>query len=230
MFECCLHTLRVLLLRMGWVADADTVQYMPIIGENATLKCRGQVIRSHQEYNTALPWRKLATTKPVPPTRAEALMSADHKPVVHMTGMSCRLVGVQKGQLEALWASANHRPQDLVLSSLPMSTLLPTPLANLLKGFGDKAKIFDGDDRIIARLPGPPYKFIDRIVRLDNCEPWVLKPGAIAEAEYDVPPDEWYFHSYPQGGTPFMPFAVLLEVAPAALWLARCLFGLSPDQ
>ena len=44
MYECCLHTLRIYLLRMGWVADAADVVYQPVAGVRSRLKCRGQVL------------------------------------------------------------------------------------------------------------------------------------------------------------------------------------------
>ncbi len=54
-----------------------------------------------------------------------------------------------------------------------------------------------------------------------DCEPWVLSAGGVIEAQYDVPPDAWYFEAERQ---PRMPFAVLLEVAlqPCG-WLAAYL-------
>jgi 3-hydroxymyristoyl/3-hydroxydecanoyl-(acyl carrier protein) dehydratase len=75
--------------------------------------------------------------------------------------------------------------------------------------FGDRYRIFDSE-RVIARLPGPPYQFLDRITRIEGCEPWVMKAGGTATAEYDVPPGAWYFAAE---RAPVMPFAVLLEVA-----------------
>ena len=75
--------------------------------------------------------------------------------------------------------------------------------------FGEPYRVFDAE-RVIARLPGPPYQFLDRIVRVTGCEPWVMKAGGTATAEYDVPPDAWYFAAE---RAPVMPFAVLLEVA-----------------
>jgi 3-hydroxymyristoyl/3-hydroxydecanoyl-(acyl carrier protein) dehydratase len=57
-------------------------------------------------------------------------------------------------------------------------------------------------------LPGPPYQFLDRITCLD-AEPWKMVAGGTVEAQYDVPPDAWYFAADRQ---PEMPFAVLLEV------------------
>ncbi|HEY5512406.1 MAG TPA: type I polyketide synthase, partial [Geomonas sp.] len=75
-------------------------------------------------------------------------------------------------------------------------------------GFGDKYRIFD-TDRKIARLPGPPFQFMDRVTALAG-EPWQMVPGAMAEAQYDIPADAWYFAADRQ---PRMPFAVLLEAA-----------------
>src|SRR5205807_2931021 len=41
-------------------------------------------------------------------------------------------------------------------------------------------------------------------------EAWKMKPGGVIEAQYDVPPDAWYFEANRQER---MPYAVLLEVA-----------------
>src|SRR5262249_30759227 len=45
MYECCLHTLRILLHRFGWVAEAGTV-CEPVPGVDSRLKCRGQVLET----------------------------------------------------------------------------------------------------------------------------------------------------------------------------------------
>jgi 3-hydroxymyristoyl/3-hydroxydecanoyl-(acyl carrier protein) dehydratase len=76
------------------------------------------------------------------------------------------------------------------------------------EAFGEPYRVFDSE-RVIARLPGPPFQFIDRIVRID-AEPWKMVAGGAADAEYDVPSDAWYFEDERQ---PWMPFSVLLEVA-----------------
>ena len=46
MYECCLHTLRVLALRLGLIGDASkgNVVWEPIPGQKSSLKCRGQVL------------------------------------------------------------------------------------------------------------------------------------------------------------------------------------------
>lgn len=87
------------------------------------------------------------------------------------------------------------------------------------EAFGAAYKMFDGP-RKIARLPGPPYQFLDRIVEIHG-QPWKLVAGPEIEAEYDVPAGEWYFGANRQGD---LPFAVLLEIAlqPCG-WLAAYL-------
>ena len=43
MYECCLHTLRIYLMRLGWVGEQDEVVCEPVPGIASQLKCRGQV-------------------------------------------------------------------------------------------------------------------------------------------------------------------------------------------
>ncbi|PMY00836.1 hypothetical protein, partial [Pseudomonas sp. MPR-R5A] len=87
--------------------------------------------------------------------------------------------GTTRREVESLWAG----PQVSVPSSKPpyvRSPALYGPDKILAysngkpsEAFGDKYLPFD-KDRIIARLPGPPYQFLDRIVETKG-EPWVLK-------------------------------------------------------
>ena len=74
---------------------------------------------------------------------------------------------------------------------------------------------------MIARLPGPPYQFLDRIAAIAGCRPFELAAGGSVVAEYDVPREAWYFQSH---GQATMPFSILLEVAlqPCG-WLAAYL-------
>jgi 3-hydroxymyristoyl/3-hydroxydecanoyl-(acyl carrier protein) dehydratase len=87
------------------------------------------------------------------------------------------------------------------------------------EAFGEPYRVFD-EERIIARLPGPPYQFLDRITEI-RTEPWKMVAGGHIVAEYDVPPDAWYFVANRQEE---MPFAVILEIAlqPCG-WLAAYL-------
>ncbi len=76
------------------------------------------------------------------------------------------------------------------------------------KAFGDKYKVFDSE-RQIARLPGPPYCFMDRVIKADHT-PWEMKQGGWIEAEFDLPDNGWYFRA---DGSDTLPFSILLEIA-----------------
>ncbi|MCG8379356.1 MAG: type I polyketide synthase, partial [Proteobacteria bacterium] len=217
MYECCLHTLRVYLLRMGWVGEAGEFVYEPIIGETSQLKCRGQVIETTKTVQYEITLKEIGYKEDgTPYVLADALMYADHKAIVQMKNMSVQLTGLTKEKLEARWQNKPWEKQIL----FDNNSILAFANGNPSEAFGDKYKVFDHDRRI-ARLPRPPYKFLDQIISIKDCEQWVLNAGGIIEAEYDVPHDEWYFTEDKQA---FMPFAVLLEVAlqPCG-WLAAYL-------
>jgi 3-hydroxymyristoyl/3-hydroxydecanoyl-(acyl carrier protein) dehydratase len=87
------------------------------------------------------------------------------------------------------------------------------------EAFGEPYKVFDAE-RVMARIPGPPFSFLTRVTHIE-AEAWKLVAGGRIVAEYDVPPDAWYFASARQG---VMPFAVLMEVALQSCgWLAAYL-------
>src|SRR6185436_41498 len=114
MYECCLHTLRVLLMRMGWVGEAGEVVCEPVPGVNSRLKCRGQVIATTKTVTYEVTVKELGYG-PEPFCIADALMYADGKPIVEITNMSLRMSGLTREKLEATWAS-NPTPHPPPLS------------------------------------------------------------------------------------------------------------------
>ena len=235
MYECCLHTLRIFLLRMGWVGETDEVIYEPIPGVASQLKCRGQVTASTRKVQYEVTLKEIGyDAEGTPFALADALMYADGKPIVQTPNMSLRLSGLTREKIEALWQPVAWASRPCSFLNKNMGETPMPPLFNRDRitafaigkpsdAFGDRYRVFD-HDRKIARLPGPPYQFLDRITSIQNAEPWVLAAGAVIEAEYDVPQDAWYFASNQQSATSEMPFAVLLEVAlqPCG-WLAAYL-------
>jgi 3-hydroxymyristoyl/3-hydroxydecanoyl-(acyl carrier protein) dehydratase len=229
MYECCLHTLRVLLTRLGWVGEAGEVAWEPVPGVQSRLKCRGQVLDTTETVTYEVTVKEVGF-RPEPYCLADALMSADGKPIVEITNMSARLTGSSRQKLEAVWARAgigfrvsggtDTRPgfgsipdtrypiPDTQYPLYGAASILAFSNGNPSEAFGEPYRVFDRD-RVIARLPGPPFQFLDRVVAVAG-EPFVLKAGASCETEYDVPPDAWYFA---EGGGEAMPFGVLLEVA-----------------
>jgi acyl transferase domain-containing protein/3-hydroxymyristoyl/3-hydroxydecanoyl-(acyl carrier protein) dehydratase len=214
MYEGCLHTLRLFLLSLGWVGEAESTWAEPIPGVASRLKCRGQVTAQTRRVSYEVHLRQLGL-EPEAFAIGDALMFADGKPIVEITDLSLRLRGVNREQLRSLWGKQT-RPRPALFDR---ERILAFAVGKPSEAFGPPYAVFDSE-RVIARLPGPPYQFLDRIVAI-AAEPWKLQAGGVVEAEYDVPTDAWYFAANRQ---PAMPFAVLLEVAlqPCG-WLAAYL-------
>ncbi|HBE88255.1 MAG TPA: type I polyketide synthase, partial [Elusimicrobia bacterium] len=226
MYECCLHTFRVLLMRLGWVAEEGSCWYEPVPGVTSRLECRGQVLPSTKKAMYEIVVKEIGYREDgTPYAIADAFMYADGRRIIHIHNMSVRMGGGRKDAIEALWKKArtsagvpaDSGPRPAIFDNASITAFA---VGKPSEAFGDRYKIFD-EGRVIARLPGEPYKFLDRVVKIENCRQWELKAGGYIEAEYDVPPGEWYFKSGAQGS---MPFAVLLEVAlqPCG-WLAAYL-------
>jgi 3-hydroxymyristoyl/3-hydroxydecanoyl-(acyl carrier protein) dehydratase len=213
MYECCMHTLRIFLLRMGWVAESDGSAWEPLPGIASKLCCRGQVLETTRVVTYEVSIRELGYG-PEPYSIVDALMYADGKPIVEITNMSARLTGTNRKKLEALWSASPPLPLEDGLGErikpaiYTKQQILAYSNGNPSEGFGEPYRIFDSG-RKIARLPGPPFQFMDRVTALKG-EPWQMTAGAMAEAQYDIPADAWYFAVERQ---PRMPFAVLLEAA-----------------
>ena len=239
MYECCMHTLRIYLLRMGWIGEDGTTWCEPVPGVNSGLKCRGQVIETTRTVTYQVSIKELGYG-PEPFAIVDALMFADGKPIVEISNMSVRLAGLNRETVEALWIGTVPASQETVPVVQPSAEKGQSPFGDSPKGtaplygydkilafstgnpseaFGAPYRIFDSE-RKIARLPRPPFQFLDRIVAVSG-EPFVLAEGATCVAEYDVPPDAWYFSA---GRQPEMPFCVLLETGlqPCG-WLAAYL-------
>jgi PfaB family protein len=214
MYECCLHTLRIYLLRMGWVGEQDEFVYEPVYGIKSQLKCRGQVIGSTRRVQYEITLKEIGYQNDgVPYVLADALMYADGKPIVQMNNMSLQLSGMTKDRIESLWnvqyKTATEKIEDTKEAIFDHDSILAFAVGKPSDAFGEKYQIFD-HERVIARLPGPPYQFLDRITSIEKCEQWQLRAGGVIEAHYDVPEDAWYFAADRQA---CVPFSVLLEVA-----------------
>ncbi len=218
MYECCLHTLRVLLLRKGWIAEGDAeVRCEPIDGIASQLRCRGQVTVNSRTVSYRVEIKQMGYD-PEPYVLATAAMYVDGRYVVEMEGMSLRIRGLSRAMVEATWATSQRQARARP-ALYTRKQIVAFCEGNPSEGFGEKYRPFD-HERQIARLPRPPFLFIDRVVKCDDL-PWVLKPGGWVQCEFDVEPDAWYFAASRQRT---MPFAVLAEAAlqPCG-WLAAYL-------
>ena len=225
MYECCAHTLRVFLQRMGWFTDSGSVVYEPKPGVRSILKCRGPVTPRTRKVLYEVHIRQLGFD-PAPFAVADAHMFADGRRIVMFRDMSMQVTGLTRTDIDRFWRSARTEPaagsEDGGKGASPPAALpssAPAPVftreqilafagGKPSKAFGPRFAPFD-EGRFIARLPAPPYSFIDRIVGID-APANVMAPGGWVEAEFDVKPDDWYFAA---NRAPSMPYAVLQETA-----------------
>lgn len=214
MYECCLHTLRVYLLRMGWLGETGKVAYQPVPGVASRLKCRGQVLVDTKKACYEVTVKEIGY-RPEPYVIVDALMFSDDKAIVEITDMSLRISGLDRQTLETLWAGKTSATPSLTESETfikpavySRDKILAYAIGKPSEAFGEPYKIFD-QDRIIARLPGPPFMFVDRVVAVKG-EPWKMVAGGKVETQYDIPEEAWYFSANRQNT---MPFVVLLEAA-----------------
>ena len=64
MYECCLHTLRIFLLRLGWIGEQGQVVYEPIPGIRSRLKCRGQVRANTEKVWYEITLKEIGYSRP----------------------------------------------------------------------------------------------------------------------------------------------------------------------
>ncbi len=224
MYECCCHTLRIFLLRLGWVTDSRQVALEPVPETRAVLKCRGPVTPDTSRVHYQVDIKEIGYN-PEPYVLAEAHMYADGHHIVYFQDMSLKMTGCDRQQLEQFWQKHNqarsaNRPVPARRRPLyDYDKILEFAVGSPSKAFGAPYQVFDSQ-RVIARLPGPPYCFLHRIIETEP-KPWELKPGGWITAQYDMRSDDWYFAADRSG---FMPYCVLLEIAlqPCG-WLAAYL-------
>jgi 3-hydroxymyristoyl/3-hydroxydecanoyl-(acyl carrier protein) dehydratase len=146
-------------------------------------------------------------------------MHADDHYIVFFKDMSMQITGVTQTEIEAFWDTISNPALSRAEPSVDRTSEMPVPpftrehilefaVGSPSKAFGPPYAVFD-QDRRIARLPGPPYCFMDKVTEIAHPQ-WELAPSGWIEAQYDIPPDAWYFEADRTGS---MPFCVLLEIA-----------------
>lgn len=234
MFEGCLQAMAFYLTAMGTTLEKDGWRFEPITGEPYKLLCRGQVTPKSRllRYEIFVEEFHDGSHDGVPKLYADLLCTVDGLGAFHARRMGLRLVPewplaeyARPFLADGIAPQPGDEPKTLAVSdpSRPVALApngpskgFPFDYASLLAcawgkpslAFGPIYERFDSP-RKVARLPGPPYHFMSRIVDIEGPmgEP---KAGARVVAEYDVPEDAWYFR---ENGAPVMPYCVLMEAA-----------------
>ena len=237
MSERCFQAMAFYLAAAGFTVDRDGWRFEPVPGTAYPMQYRGQVVPA----NKALTYEVFVvelSAGPEPTLVADVLCTVDGRKACHGRGLRLRLV--PDWPLRQ-WRQLGPPAQQKTGTAVPPSGLAglvghtdTTPAASaggftydypaLLgcawgrpsEAFGPPYAVFDSH-RHLARLPGPPFHFMSRVVALTG-PPWVPRIGTGVEVEYDVPEEVWYFE---QNDHPVMPLAVVMEVAlQASGWLA----------
>ncbi|HTD29020.1 MAG TPA: beta-ketoacyl synthase N-terminal-like domain-containing protein, partial [Xanthomonadaceae bacterium] len=216
MFEGCLQALAVYLAAQGHTLEHDGWRFQPVPEIPYQLQCRGQVTPRSRLLVTEVFVEELIAG-PVPTVYADLLCTVDGLKAFHARRVALQLVPAWplSAMPDLLSKAAEDRHPVAMVDGFAFDqrSLLACAIGRPSEAFGPMYRRFDDTQRV-ARLPGPPYLFMSRIVKIGG-PIGVMKAGARAVVEYDVPKDAWYFEHNGGSGNSCrtMPFAVLLEAA-----------------
>lgn len=209
MAEAATQALSLYLGALGFTIARDGWRFEPVTGEAFRFICRGQVVPDRPHRLIYEVFIEEVIDGPNPTVFAALLCSCDGLKV-----FQCRRIGIRLVSDTPL-----STRQELIADCEAPHIVGPDGDvrgdygAMLACAWGDPAEVFGslyepGGMRRVPHLPGPPYHFVSRIIAIDAPK-GVPTEGALAVAEYDVPPGAWYFKD---SGTGNMPFSVLLEI------------------
>ncbi|MFF2060433.1 beta-ketoacyl synthase N-terminal-like domain-containing protein [Streptomyces sp. NPDC058200] len=230
MLQGGLQAMAFYLAAMGFTVNRDGWRFEPVGGHPCTTMCRGQATPAGRRVVYEVFVRGVSAG-PVPTLYADVLGSVDGARAFLGRDVALRLVPdwplshwrrsgppVVQGSgtpvpLPLLGGLAGHREKKPVATAadgfpFDYTSLLACAWGRPSEAFGTAYEPFDST-RKVARLPGPPYHFMSRIVSVDGPQ-GRMQEGSSVVAEYDVPARAWYFE---QSGGRTMPFAVLMEIA-----------------
>ena len=211
MFEGCLQAMAFYMTALGYTIGRDGWHFEPVTDEPFDLKCRGQTIPASKELVTEIFIEEIISG-PLPTVYADLLCTGDGLKGFHARRVGLRLVpDWPLSSMEALQVTpADDRPvADTDGFPFDYRSLIACAWGRPSEAFGPKYQEFDGP-RYVARLPGPPYHFLTRMLSVSKPMA-TMETGCTVVSAYDVPEaSEWYFQD---GGHPTMPLCVIMEAA-----------------
>ena len=205
MAEAAVQALEFTAAAMGLTVERDSHVFEPVPGEAATFYCRGQVVPDADHDVTYEVFVDEIIDGEEPVVFASLLARSDGRKVFY-----CPRFGVR---LRRAWpatkstAQVPHYVNDGCDVRGDETAILECGSGAPSSAFGSMYAPFDSKGAV-PRLPQPPYHMVSRVLSV-NGPSARQQAGLTAIAEYDIPPDAWYFHD---GGTGTMPFSVLTEV------------------
>lgn len=220
MAEAAVQALEFYMAALGLTQERDGYVFEPVPGETARFVCRGQVIPDADHDLTYEVFIDEVIPGETPRVFASLLARSDGRKVFY-----CPRFGIQ---LRRNWPAPRVAAAPLRVGPQRESRGDEEALLDCANGppsaaFGEMYDRFDREGRV-PRLPQPPYHVMTRVMEVST-RPGVQEAGARIRAEYDIPPDAWYFTDAKSG---FMPFAVLNEIIlqPCGWLASHCGFAL----
>lgn len=220
MAEAAVQALEFYAAALGLTQERDGYVFEPVPGETAKFICRGQVIPDTDHEITYEVFIDEVIDGETPKVFAALLASSDGKKVFY-----CPRFGIQ---LRRQWPAPRVSPAPIRTgpeseSRGDLAALLDCANGAPSSAFGEMYRRFDTEGKV-PRLPQPPYHMMSRVLAATD-RPGVRRAGATISAEYDIPPDAWYFADNKNGE---MPFSVLSEIAlqPCGWLASHCGFAL----
>ncbi|OGT37217.1 MAG: hypothetical protein A3F12_06510 [Gammaproteobacteria bacterium RIFCSPHIGHO2_12_FULL_38_14] len=209
MLEAGLQLIAFYLTGLGYTLDKDGWRFEPIPEQTFKLRCRAQVRPTAKQIVYEMFVTQIIE-KPIPMIYGDLLGTVDGLKAFH-TKIGVRLIPDWPLTLSHPLLKNDVEPKSVAEVNgfkFDYFSLLACAFGKPSDAFGEIYRRFDNHRRV-ARLPGPPYHFMNRITHVQG-KMGELKVGAEMECEYDMPIDAWYFQDNP-GHT--MPFCVFLEAA-----------------
>lgn len=223
MFEGCLQAMSFYLAATGFTVERDGWRFEPVPERTYRMRCRGQVTPESRKLTYEIFVAGLSGGAQ-PELIADVLVTVDGVKAFHARRVGLRLVpdwpltrwreqgaraGGDNGDLRGL-VDHPEPAQAAVVDGFRFdyASLLACAWGKPSEAFGKPYAVFDGTRRV-ARLPGPPYHFMSRVVSVEGPQGG-LRVGSRVVVDYDVPDKVWYWE---QNANPTMPLAVLMEVA-----------------
>jgi acyl transferase domain-containing protein/3-hydroxymyristoyl/3-hydroxydecanoyl-(acyl carrier protein) dehydratase/1-acyl-sn-glycerol-3-phosphate acyltransferase len=208
MCEGAFEVLSFYLAALGLTLNRDGFHFVPVPGKVYPLRARGQVVPGSKEMIYEIFIRELHYNNAYgfPYVEASLLCTVDgRKAFLCETGAWALVPGHPLDSRSRILGHDSTPEKAAALAGVryDRDALLTLAWGKLSERFGERYANFDGG-KAAARLAGPPYLFLSRIVHIGDGE---------MTAEYDLTPDCWLFS---EQETDALGASILLEMGKQA--------------
>ncbi len=211
MAEACGQLLQFFMLYLGLQTHTSNARFQPVPGQPQVVRCRGQVTPADSHLIYRLEVTEIGL-EPHPYALGNVDVIVGERVVVNFSGLGLQLVDQAQpaapppAALPASIPAPASPPRPVVVSE---EQIREFTLGRVSACLGDEYRIFEAQGRRTPRIPNSELQVLSRVVQFEGTRN-EFTPGTLLVAEYDVPPDAWYFA---QNSYPMLPYSILMEIA-----------------